>query len=163
MADQAHAVQIGSYGPPEVLEYRPVPLLPLRHGEVRIKTIAAAVNHTDLKIRAGLWPIRRPDPFPYVPGVEVVGEVSEVGAGVRELMLGDRVITMMHGMGGVLSDRPGGYATHITVAESAAARLPGNADPYAMAALGLAAVTAYEGLRRLGDLAGHRILVIAAR
>jgi NADPH:quinone reductase-like Zn-dependent oxidoreductase len=55
-------------------------------GEVRILTEVAAVNFTDLQIRAGAWPIRKADPFPYTPGVEVVGTIESaraVGAGAR--------------------------------------------------------------------------------
>ena len=43
--------------------------------------------------------------FPYVPGVEVVGVIEESGAAVHEVCAGDRVITMMQGMGGVI-DHP---------------------------------------------------------
>lgn len=158
----AHAVQMSAYGPPEVLAYAPVLLLPLGPDEVRIRTLAAAVNHTDLEIRAGHWPIRRADPFPYVPGVEVVGEIEEVGASVRDPRPGERVVTMMQGLGGVRAERPGGYATHVTVAADAVAPVPDDLDPFAMAALGLGAVTAYEGLRRMGPLAGRRVLVTGA-
>lgn len=61
--------------------------------EVRIRSIASAINHTDLEIRAGNWPVRKPQPFPYVPDVEVVGEIEEVGHAVQEFRRGDRVIT----------------------------------------------------------------------
>ncbi len=51
---------------------------PLRQGEVRLRALASAVNHSDLEIRAGNWAIRRQPAFPYVPGLEVVGDVVEV-------------------------------------------------------------------------------------
>lgn len=89
----AHAVQINRYGPPEVLTYSEVPLVPLSAHEVRIKTLAAPVNHTDLEIRAGNWPVTKPDPFPYVPGVEAVGVIDEVGEAVRAWARGQNVIT----------------------------------------------------------------------
>src|SRR3712207_1245199 len=159
---KAGAILMRAYGPPEVLAYASVPLPPLRPDEVRIRTIASAVNHTDLEIRAGNWPVRKPDPFPYVPGVEVVGEIEEAGGAVEGLRPGDRVITMMQGLGGVRAERPGGYAQYVTAAAAAVAPIPPGVDPYDMAAVGLVGVTAYESLRRIGPLAGRRILVTGA-
>jgi NADPH:quinone reductase len=160
--DFTNAVYMNAYGGPEVLVYGPATFAPLRADEVRIRTIASCVNHTDLEIRAGNWPIRKQDPFPYVPGVEVVGEIAEVGSCVTDVFVGDRVITMMQGLGGVRGARPGGYAETVTVAADAVAAFGAKIDPHAMAAFGLGAVTAYEGLRRLGDLGGKHILVTGA-
>ena len=160
--ESAHAIQLSAYGPPEVLVYGPVALAPLAPGEVRIRAIAAAVNHTDLKIRAGAWPVSKPSPFPYVPGVEVVGTVAGIGTAVSGWSIGQTVITMMQGLGGVRAQRPGGYAQFVTVDADTLAPVPASVDPLAMAALGLAAVTAFEGLRRLGPLSGKRALVTGA-
>lgn len=157
-----NAVQIDTFGPPEVMVYAPMRLSPLQPKEVRIRPIASAVNHTDLQIRAGHWPIRKEDPFPYVPGVEVVGRITEIGSSVRDLAQGDRVITMMQGLGGVRGERAGSYAEIVTVPADAVAMIGAAVDPYAMAALGLAGVTAYEGLRKIGDLEGKHILVTGA-
>jgi NADPH2:quinone reductase len=159
---EAPAIVTSRYGAPDVLVYTAVPLPPLEPDEVRIRTIASAVNHTDLEIRAGNWPVRKIEPFPYVPGVEVVGVISEVGRSVRELREGEPVITMMQGLGGVRAERPGAYSDYVTVAASAVAPLPFGVDPYDIAALGLVGVTAYEGLRRIGALEERRILVTGA-
>lgn len=152
VAQNAHAVRMTQYGPPSVLSYAEVSLPFLRPHEVRIRTFASAVNHTDLEIRAGNWPVSKPDAFPYTPGVEVVGEVEEVGRAVNGVRQGDRVITMMQGLGGVRAERPGGYADYVTVGAEAVAIIPSEIDPLRMAALGLVGVTAYEGLRRIGQL-----------
>src|SRR5688500_11028010 len=108
------AVVMRRTGPPEVLQWEEVALRPLAPGEVRLRTLAAAVNHSDLEIRAGNWPIRREPCFPYVPGLEVVGEVVEVGADVVGFATGDRAWTMMQGLGGVRAERDGGHAEHVT-------------------------------------------------
>jgi NADPH:quinone reductase len=157
-----HAVVMRRYGPPDVLEYTEVLLPAVRRDEVRIRSIASAVNHTDLEIRAGNWPVQKPDPFPYIPGVEVVGDVEEVGEAVQKVRPGDRVITMMQGLGGVRGARAGGYAEYVTVAADVLALVPSGVNPYDMAALGLVGVTAHEGLRRIGSLAGRRIVVTGA-
>jgi NADPH2:quinone reductase len=134
----------------------------LAPGDVRLRTLAAAVNHTDLKIRAGQWPIMKKDPFPYTPGVEVVGQVSEIGTGVSEWLIGETVITMMQGLGGVRAERAGAYAEYVTVSGDALSRLPKDIDPMAMAAVGLVGVTAFQGLNKLGALEGRRVLVTGA-
>jgi NADPH:quinone reductase len=159
---KAMAIVMREYGAPEVLKWAEVSLPPLQPGDVRIRTIAAAVNHTDLEIRAGNWPIRAANPFPYTPGVEVLGEIHSVGSAVAELRAGDLVITMMQGLGGVRALRAGAYAEYVDAAASAIAPVPAGIDPYEMAALGLAGITAYEGLRRIGPLEDRKILVSGA-
>jgi NADPH:quinone reductase len=158
----AHAIQMRNYGPPDVLTYADISLPPIEPNEVRIRTIAAAVNHIDLEIRAGNWPVTKAHPFPYVPGVEVIGDIEETGQSVSDIRPGDRVITMMQGLGGVRAERSGGYAEYVTVVAAAVASVPSRIDPYDMAAIGLVGVTAYEGLRRIGPLAGRRVLVTGA-
>ncbi len=153
---RSRQIRMQRYGPAEVLALETVDLLPLRPNEVRLRTLAAAINHSDLEIRAGNWPIRRKPPFPYVPGLEVVGEVLE-GRGA-----GSRAWTMMQGLGGVRAERDGGYAEHVTVSEDAIATVPSDIDPVDLAALGLAAVTAYGGLAKIGPLQGKTVVVTGA-
>ena len=159
---RARAVVMRRTGPPEVLSVEDVDLQPLRAGEVRLRALASAVNHSDLEIRAGNWAIRRDPKFPYVPGLEVVGDVVEVADGVESIHVGDRVWTMMQGLGGVRAERDGGYAEYVTVAAFAVAPLPHATDPIAFAATGLAGVTAYGGLQKLGVLMGKTLIVTGA-
>jgi NADPH2:quinone reductase len=159
---QGAAIVMRQYGGPEVLRLETVALASLRPDEIRIRSIASPVNHSDLEIRAGNWPILRPDPFPYTPGLEVVGDVVEVGTNVSDIRVGERVITMMQGLGGVRPQRPGGYAELVVVRASSVAAFAADIDPLDMAALGLASVTAFESLRRIGDLNNRRIAVTGA-
>ena len=159
---QGAAIVMWKYGGPDVLRLEDVPPAALQPDEIRIRSIASAVNHSDLEIRAGNWPILRPVPFPYTPGLEVVGEVVEVGAAVSDVRVGDWVITMMQGLGGVRAQRPGGYAAYVVAKASAVAIFTKDVDPLDMAALGLASVTAFAGLRRIGDLKDRRIAVTGA-
>ena len=145
-----------------MLEYRSVELPALRSREVRVKTEYAAVNYIDLHIRAGNAPIMSASPFPYTPGMEVVGLIDETAAGAGEWKRGQRVITMMQGLAGVRAERDGGYADFVTVEADTLAAVPEGVDAAEMAALGLGAVTAFEGLRKLGDLSGKRIVVTGA-
>lgn len=156
-------VQIARYGGPKVLAVVDASLPPLAPGEARIRTIAAGINFTDLKIRAGVWPTRRSDPFPYTPGIESVGVIEAVGSAVVDWRPGQTVVTMMQGLGGVRAERPGGYAEFVTVDADALALIHDTVDPLAMAAIGLPGVTAHGGLARIGDdLSQYRILITGA-
>ncbi len=72
-------------GSPLVAEERPDPVA--GDGEVVLAVRACAVCRTDLHVQDGDLP---DIPFPIVPGHEIVGEVTAVGAGV-DLNVGDRV------------------------------------------------------------------------
>jgi NADPH2:quinone reductase len=159
---EAHAIVMRTTGPPDVLRMELLPVFKPAPSEIRIRMLAAAVNHSDLEIRAGSWPIRRESPFPYVPGLEVVGEVVETGAAVESIVVGERVMTMMQGLGGVSSLRPGGYQEYVTVDADAVAPVPDNVEALGAAALGLAAVTAHQGLELVGPLDGRRVAVTGA-
>lgn len=157
-----NAIQIDHPGLPNVLEYRSVELPALRSSEVRVKTEYAAVNYIELHIRAGNAPIIGPAPFPYTPGMEVVGLIDDVGAEAGQWKRGQRVVTMMQGLAGVRAERDGGYADFVTVEAETLAAVPDGVNAAEMAALGLAAVTAFEGLRKIGELSGKRIVVTGA-
>src|SRR5204863_7148298 len=63
----------------------------------------------------------------YVTGVQTcalpICQITEVGASVLEFRPGDRIVTMMQGLGGVRAERPGGYAEYVVVRAAAAAPL----------------------------------------
>src|SRR6516165_8738435 len=160
--ERGAAIVMRQYGGPNVLQFETVSLPSLRPDALRIRTIASPINHSDLEIRAGNWPILQPNPFPYTPGLEVVGNVVEVGTNVSDFRIGERVITMMQGLGGVRPQRPGGYAEYVAVRASAVAAVSADIDPLDIAALGLGSVTAFEALRKIGDLGGRRVAVTGA-
>ena len=60
-----------------------------RSGQVRVKVEACGLWHTDLHAANGDWPIK-PSP-PFIPGHEGVGVVTQLGFGVSEVAVGDRV------------------------------------------------------------------------
>lgn len=62
-------------------------------GEVLLAVQAAGLCHSDLSAVDGVRPRER-TPLPMILGHEAVGEVLEVGAGVTDLVPGDRVVTL---------------------------------------------------------------------
>ena len=57
-------------------------------GEVRVRFAACGVCHSDLHAARNDWRNTR---YPVVPGHEIVGEVTAVGAAVNRFKAGDRV------------------------------------------------------------------------
>lgn len=88
------AVRFSSFGTPhrvaECVEV-PEPGAP-GEGEVALEIEACPVNPVDLLIIAGEYAVR--PPLPAIPGSEGVGRVLEVGPGVRDLAVGDRVVPL---------------------------------------------------------------------
>lgn len=78
------------YGPPSGLEVRELPAPAPGRGEVVIRVEAAGLNYGDALIVEGKYQVR-PTP-PFVPGMELAGVISAVGAGVSGLEPGDPVM-----------------------------------------------------------------------
>ena len=81
------AARFSRFGGPEVLEIVDLPDPHPGPGQVRIAVRAAGVNPSDWKKREGLM-----DPeLPQTMGYEAAGVVDELGEGVADVAVGDRV------------------------------------------------------------------------
>ena len=88
------AIGLHRYGGPEVLEIVDLPEPHAGPGEIRVRVQAATVNPTDISMREGAQEeLLRDRTPPYVPGMELAGEVDQVGAG-SGFQIGDRVLAM---------------------------------------------------------------------
>lgn len=81
------------WGGPEDLRLEDVEPASLKAGQVRIKVRAAGVSFATTLVIAGKYQ-RRP-PFPFTPGTEAAGVVSEVGPACRRLKVGDEVVAVL--------------------------------------------------------------------
>ena len=119
--------------------------------EVLVRVLAAGVNPIDYKIRDGSSGVAKklgPDDFPLVLGREGCGEVAELGAGVTDFELGQRVY------GVAPMGHPGGwYAEYVVQPASALAPAPDEAPSQVLAGTALAGTTAWTAVH---DLAGVR-------
>lgn len=86
------AVLCKSYGPPENLSLDEVDDPKAGPGTVVIDIFAAGLNFPDTLQIQGKYQFQ--PPFPFTPGAEFSGVVSEVGEGVTNLKKGDRVLAM---------------------------------------------------------------------
>ncbi len=141
------------YGGPEQLQVQDVEVPAPAGGELRIRQTAAGVNYFDVYLRKGWLPGLLPPGG--APGMEGVGTVVNVGAGVHGFMPGDRVA--------YLHPEPGSYATLRNVPAAACVQLPAAVDDAVAAALLLKGLTADMLIRDVGRIGpGTRLLVHAA-
>ncbi|MEA2698454.1 MAG: hypothetical protein QOI66_2725 [Myxococcales bacterium] len=78
------------HGGPEVLEIGEVPTPTPSAGQVQVRVSAVALNHIDLWLRRGLPALKIA--LPHISGGDVCGVVSALGAGVRGVAEGTRVV-----------------------------------------------------------------------
>lgn len=145
------------------LQVTTVPVPEPGPGQVLVRVRACGVCFTDLHTVHGDWPDK--PRLPRIPGHEAVGDVVDLGPGVDQLAIGDRVgVPWLHRACGrceqCLSgwetlcanqirsgyDVDGGFAQYVVAEVAFAARLPGSLDYVAAAPLMCAGLTVYKGL-----------------
>jgi NADPH:quinone reductase-like Zn-dependent oxidoreductase len=89
------AVLIHRHSDGATLALGDVPEPTLRHGQVRISVRAVSVNYADRVVPQGGYGTPPADGVPWVAGLDGAGEVTEVGAGVTGVRVGDRVMAMV--------------------------------------------------------------------
>jgi propanol-preferring alcohol dehydrogenase len=143
---------------------------------VRVRVEATGLCHTDIHAAHGDWPVK-PSP-PFVPGHEGVGVVVELGSGVTEVAVGDRVgmpwlasacgtcdycvsgrETLCHEQENM------GYSIDGTFGEYAVAygryvvEVPAGVDPFDAAPLTCAGVTTYKAVKVAGTRSADLVAV----
>ena len=142
------AARFSQFGGPEVLEIVDLPEPHPGPGQVRIAVRAAGVSLSDWMKRKGLM-----DPeLPQTLGYEAAGVVDELGEGVTDVTVGDRVF-------GVCAEA---VAQAELVVLSAYAPIPPSLDFPAAAALPAAIETAMRALDQLGVARGSTLLINGA-
>lgn len=181
MADRMQAVILTGHGGPEKLEYRhDVPVPSPRAGEVLIAVRAAGVNNTDINTRVG-WYASSDGPagaawtgsamrFPRIQGADACGVIVEVGPGVPQGRIGERVIVRSclrslrrDGVDPWLgSEIDGAFAQFVRVPAAEAFRVESDLSDVELAAAPCAYGTAENLLERARVGAGERVLVTGA-
>jgi NADPH2:quinone reductase len=143
------AILCRAYGPPSSLVMGEAPDPKAGPGQVVIDVHAAGVNFPDVLLIQGLYQVK--PPLPFSPGVEVAGVVSEVGEGVRDLHVGDRVAA------GVT----GGFAERAVAQVATTISLPDDVDFVTAAGMMLTYGTAYHALVDRAALRGGEWLYVS--
>jgi NADPH:quinone reductase-like Zn-dependent oxidoreductase len=173
------AVVFDRTGGPEVLEVREMPEPRPSADEVVLDVKACGMNHLDLWVRSGA--IGLDLEMPHILGSDVVGVAREVGAGVRHVNPGDKVLvlptlscgTCAQCMAGddnlcrfydlVGRKRNGGYAERVAVPGANCLPYPENLSWEQAAAVPVVFLTAWHMLVTRARLApGEDCLVIGA-
>lgn len=150
-------VGLTRFGGPEVLEVIDVPEPHAGAGEVRVRVHAAAVNPSDLALRASGYNGRMANqPLPHIPGWDAAGVIDEIGPGVEgRFAPGDRVLAL------AFSGAPtkGAYQQELIVPAASVVHAPKTLDFHAGSALLMNALTARLGLDGLGLKPGQTLAV----
>ena len=154
--------------------------------DVLIAIEYAGICHSDIHTVNGDW---GPQPYPVVPGHEIVGRVTEAGSSVTRHKVGDRVgvgcfvnscrecdncrngdeqhcSTPGGGVGTYAAkDRDGsftqgGYSTHVVVDADFALTVPESMDPAAATPLLCAGITTYAPLKKWGAGPGKKVAIV---
>ena len=148
----AKAIRMHETGGPEVLCWEEVDTPAPGDGEVLLQQSAVGLNFIDVYHRTGLYPLER---LPATPGLEGAGKVIAVGAGVRDLQVGDAVA--------YASPPVGAYAEQRLMPADRLVRLPEFISERQAAAMMLQGMTVQYLLRRTYRVeAGDTILFHAA-
>lgn len=121
-------------------------------GEVRVRVEASGVAFAEVQMLRRRYPMQ--PKFPFVPGYDLVGTVSELGEGVSGVRVGDRVAAMTV---------TGAWRTHVVVRASRVVPVPSGLDPAVAAAVVLNGVTAWQMACQVARVrAGQTVLVHGA-
>jgi len=154
MEPRNRIVQIKGFGGPDQLEVVDAPIPTAGPGEVRVRVLASSVVYTDVVIRRHLYPQTINLRAPFTLGYDVVGEIDQLGEGVTEYQLGDRVADMTV---------VGSNTAWRTLRASDLTRVPPGVDAAEAASLILSWTTAYQLLHRTARAQpGQRALVQGA-
>ena len=156
--------------------------------DVQIEVLFCGICHSDLHQARNEWQSVMPTVYPCVPGHEIVGRVTHVGAGVTRYRIGDlvavgcmvdscRECASCHDGEEQFCAKPatftyngpdehlggvtyGGYSKAIVVDEAFVLKVPAGLDPAGAAPLVCAGITTYSPLRRWGVRAGQKVGVV---
>ena len=167
------------HAPKQPLVVDDVPRPSVDPGDVLLAVEACGVCHSDLHVAEGDWPqLSRITKSPLVLGHEVAGRVVELGEGVSDLKVGDRVgvpwiystcgeceacregnenLCFNQSITGVTVD--GGYAEFMRARATHVQKIPGEISSIDAAPLFCAGVTVYRALSQAQVQPGQRLAV----
>jgi NADPH:quinone reductase-like Zn-dependent oxidoreductase len=173
------AVLLHNHGGPEVLQYTDFQTPQPKSGEVLIRLRAAALNRMDIFVRNG-WAGLKLE-LPHINGADGAGEVAELGEGVHDFHVGERVVINpnlgcgecdfcqngqdnkcrnWHLLGETVR---GTYAEYVCVPAHQLYKLPDTFDFHKAAAAALVYQTAWHSLVIRGKVqAGETVAIVGA-
>lgn len=154
---------MSKYGSADDLTIKEVETPNLKDNEVLVKVKATSVNDWDWSLLTGkpfiirlLIGLFKPKKVT-IPGVDIAGEVVNMGSRVTHFNLGDRVY------GDLSEDNFGGFAEFVAVPETSLTPIPNNMSYEQAAAMPHVSMLAAQGLRDVGGVQpGQEVLINGA-
>ena len=144
------AIICNEFGPVENLQYVDVEKPEVGAGEILIEAKSVGVNFPDALLVQGLYQARPQTPF--VPGMEVVGVVREVGRDVTRYAVGDNVAAICQN---------GAWAQQVKCQQNSVMPISTHADKDEVTALLCGFGTAHHALKQRAQLQAGETLVVS--
>jgi NADPH2:quinone reductase len=146
------AILCQAFGAPDSLNYAEIDSPSVRKGEVKIAVKACGVNFPDVLMVQGLYQVK--PPFPFSPGLEVAGDIIDVGEGLTDFKPGDRVMAGLN---------YGGFAEEVCAPAGMIFPMPDNMSYEDGAAFTLVYGTSHIALDHRAKLqSGETLLILGA-
>lgn len=141
-----------AFGPYKSHQVKDVDAPEIKPGHVRVTIRAAGVNFPDILIVEGKY--QHKPPFPFIPGSECAGVVSEIGEGVTDYSIGDEVFFgAMHGA----------FAEEVVVPTPLLFKIPNGMSFEQASAINLVYGTSYHALKDRAEVKpGDKVFVLGA-
>ena len=143
------SIAIRKPGGPEMLVPQEQPVPAPGEGEILVRVAAAGVNRPDVMERQGHYP--PPKGTTEIPGLEIAGEVAQVGPGVTRWNKGDKLMALVVG---------GGYAEYCLAFASHALPVPASLSMIEAAAIPETFFTVWHNVFERGKLAAGETLLV---
>lgn len=154
------------FGEANVLKYEDISDPEINDDEILVKVKSASINSLDIRLRSGKSP--RPVDLPHVGGVDISGEIVDVGKNVEGMGVGTRVVVnptvrLEKGFHVIGVNLYGGFAEYVKVPGENVVPIPDSLSFEDASTLPVCYVTGLYGLIDRGNLkSGETVLVHAA-
>ena len=143
------AIVCNDFGPIQNIEYKDVNEPVIQDESVIINVKSVGVNFPDGLLVQGKYQLK-PD-TPFIPGMEVAGEIVKIGPNVSSLKIGDRVAAL---------SQLSGYAEQAVIQEKSVFKIPSKMSFDDSCALLCAYGTSHYALKQRASLKKNELLVV---
>ena len=143
------AIVCNDFGPIQNIEYKDVNEPIIQDESVIINVKSVGVNFPDGLLVQGKYQLK-PD-TPFIPGMEVAGEIVKIGPNVSSLKIGDRVAAL---------SQLSGYAEQAVIQEKSVFKIPSKMSFDDSCALLCAYGTSHYALKQRANLKKNELLVV---
>jgi len=150
------AAQINNYGHADAVKVQEAAKPVAGNGQVLVEVHASSINPFDSMVREGFLKDTIPLNFPVTLGGDISGIITEIGEGVSDFKIGDKV----YGQANVVGGASGAFAEFASTKSSQVGKMPANLSYTDSAAIVMTGLSAYQVIYEHMNLqAGQTILI----